>query len=177
MTTDPWAIRQWAFEVVVGNSARKSLFMVLAGLANYETGRCEVKIDTLMRWTELGESTIQRHLTALVGVSLIARRPQYRVDGSQRSTEYLMLAPWIEAWPDGESVDRGSRCEAPVHERDPGASPARPQEHAVANSAVNGESQGVVTSPPQSAVVEGSATLAHARPGSVTFRGRRVPSA
>lgn len=98
---DPWAFSRWAYEMVTGNPNRKAVLMMLATLADHTTGRCEAKVSTIVKATELGERTVRTHLGALEDAGVIDRRPQYRVDGGRRGDEYLLRAPWVDGWPDG----------------------------------------------------------------------------
>lgn len=118
---DPWEFQRWAYGTKVGSPARKSVLMVLATMADANTGRCEPKQATLAEACEMGERTVRGHLKAMEDAGVIARRHQQRVDGSRRSDEFLMLAPWIKEWPDGspiqtaESAARPTGSAAPIH--------------------------------------------------------------
>jgi hypothetical protein len=101
---DPWALQRWAFGTVTGSSTRKALLSMIAMMADAQTGRCEAKQDTLCTGVEAGERAVRDHLKALVEAGLIARRAQFRKDGSRRGDEYLLLAPWVTEWPDGEPL-------------------------------------------------------------------------
>lgn len=105
MTRDPWYFQRWAFEQTTGNAARKAVLSMLATMADSGSGRCEAKIDTLAKGTEVSERTISGHLRALVEAGYIARREQYRVDRGRRADEFLILAPGVTEWPDGQAVN------------------------------------------------------------------------
>jgi hypothetical protein len=47
---------------------------------------------------------------------VIARRHQQRIDGSRRSDEFLMLAPWVTEWPDGTKVQPADSAAGPSGE-------------------------------------------------------------
>jgi hypothetical protein len=99
--TDPWAFQRWAFETKTGSYARKAALVALAVMADASTGRCEAKQETLGQQTELSTRTVRKALKDLEAAGLVARRHQYRADGKRRGDEFLLLAPWIETWPDG----------------------------------------------------------------------------
>lgn len=105
-TPDPWAFQRWAFSLKVGNSVRKAVLSMLSMMADSTTGRCEAKQATLAEGVEAGERAVRGHLRALEEAGVIARRPQRRIDGSRRGDEFLLLAPWITEWPDGETAMR-----------------------------------------------------------------------
>lgn len=104
MTPDPWRFQKWAFETPVGNPVRKAVLSMLAMMADMNTGRCEAKQDTLALGVEVTERAVRGHLKALEGMGLIARRPQFRFDRGRRGDEYLLLAPGVKEWPDGERI-------------------------------------------------------------------------
>lgn len=101
---DPWHLQKWAFAQTVGNPVRKSVLMALAVMADSNTGRCEARQKLLAQWTEAGHATIAKHLKGLEDQGLIARRAQFRHDRGRRSDEYLLLAPGVDEWPDGQPV-------------------------------------------------------------------------
>jgi len=103
---DPWAFQRWAFATTVGNPVRKAVLSMLAMMADSSSGRCEAKQATLAAGVEAGERAVRGHLRALEQAEVIARRPQRRLDGSRRGDEFLLLAPWITEWPDGETIMR-----------------------------------------------------------------------
>jgi DNA-binding transcriptional ArsR family regulator len=98
---DPWAFQRWALDVRTGSAGRKAVLMMLATMADTNTGRCEAKQDTLAKACEAAQRTVRAHLFALEEAGIIARREQRRVDGSRRGDEFLLLAPWVSEWPDG----------------------------------------------------------------------------
>lgn len=100
----PWEFQRWAFERQTGHPTRKALLSMLAMMADAETGRCEAKQTTLAAGIEAGERVVRGHLKALEDAGLIARRPQFRRDRGRRGDEFLLLAPWVTEWPDGEPV-------------------------------------------------------------------------
>jgi hypothetical protein len=110
---DPWAFQRWAFEQQVGSPARKAVLALLAIMADSGTGRCEAKQKTLAQGTEMSVKSVGRHLVELEERGFVARRPQVRVDGGRRSDEYLLLAPWVDSWPDGTPPDRVTRGDDP----------------------------------------------------------------
>lgn len=101
---DPWAFQRWAYETPTGSPLRKSVLASLATMADRQTGRCEARQATIAQNTEMGERTIRRHLTELEEAGLLARRHQYRRNGQRRTDEFLLLAPWVSEWPDGEAL-------------------------------------------------------------------------
>lgn len=78
--------------------------MALATTADMTTARCEAKRATLATWAEVTPDTVSAHLRALAERRLIARREQRRIDGGRRADEFLLLAPWVTEWPDGEPL-------------------------------------------------------------------------
>ena len=104
--TDPWRFQRWAFETKTGNPVRKSVLSMLAMMADATTGRCEAKQDTLAAGVEVTTRAVSNHLRALREMGIIAQRPQFRVDRGRRGDEFLLLAPWVESWPDGQPIDR-----------------------------------------------------------------------
>lgn len=103
---DPWYFQRWAYNQKVGNPIRKSVLTMLAIMADANTGRCEAKQEMLLTAVEAGERAVRNHLVALEQMGLIARRAQFRIDRGRRGDEFLLLAPGIDAWPDGEPVQR-----------------------------------------------------------------------
>lgn len=103
-TPDPWAFQRWAYAQTTGNTGRKAVLLMLSTLADAETGRCEARQATLAKAVEAGERTVRRHLDDLEAAGLIARRAQYRKDGKRRGDEYMLRAPWVTIWPDGEAL-------------------------------------------------------------------------
>lgn len=102
---DPWRFQRWAFDTVTGSSTRKATLSMLAMMADAQTGRCEAKQETLAKGVEASERSVRDHLKALEDAELIARRSQFRKDGSRRGDEYLLRAPWVTEWPDGDPLD------------------------------------------------------------------------
>lgn len=120
--TGPWKFQRWAFETQTGSVARKAVLTALATMADMESGRCEAKQTTIAQWVELGERAVRGHLAALEADGLIARRPQFRRDGRRRGDEYLLLAPGVYEWPDGQPArsaggQNDRRNESSGHER------------------------------------------------------------
>lgn len=101
---DPWAFQRWAFETTTGNSGRKAVLVSLAVMADKSSGRCEAKQETIARQVEAEVRTVRRHLADLEKAGLIARRSQFRIDGRRRGDEFLLLAPWVTEWPDGQAA-------------------------------------------------------------------------
>lgn len=110
---DPWEFQRWAYSVKTGSPARKSVLMVLATMADANTGRCEPKQATLAEACEMSERSVRSHLKAMEDAGLIARRHQQRLDGSRRSDEFLMHAPWVTEWPDGEKIQPAESAAGP----------------------------------------------------------------
>lgn len=106
MTSDPWAFQRWAYQQVTGNPIRKAVLMMLAVMADAQTGRCEAKQTTIAQGVEAGERSVSVHLGKLEAMGLIARRPQFRIDRGRRSDEYLLLMPGVVEWPDGQKIDQ-----------------------------------------------------------------------
>jgi DNA-binding transcriptional ArsR family regulator len=104
--SDPWAFQRWAFKQKTGTAARKAVLSMLATMVDVVAGRCEVKQATIAQGTEMSERRVRDHLAELERRGLIARRSQFRRDGRRRGDEFLLLAPWITEWPDGELVER-----------------------------------------------------------------------
>lgn len=102
---NPWGFQQWAFDTQTGNPARKAVLSMLAMMADSETGRCEAKQCTLAHGAEISERAVRGHLKALEEAGLIARRPQFRRDRGRRGDEFLLLAPGVVEWPDGEPIN------------------------------------------------------------------------
>jgi DNA-binding transcriptional ArsR family regulator len=102
MSGDPWALQRWAFGVETGNSTRKAVLSMLAMMGDASTGRGEVKQITLAKGVETSERSVRLHLKALEDAGVIERRPQYRRDGGRRGDEFLLCAPWVTEWPDGQ---------------------------------------------------------------------------
>ena len=104
MDRDPWYFQRWAFGLKTGGPAPKALMNALAMMADMATGRCEAKVRTLAEGCEMGERTVRTHLAKLEADGYIARRAQYKRDGSRRGDEFLLLAPGITEWPDGDPL-------------------------------------------------------------------------
>lgn len=104
MSSDPWRFQRWAYDTKTGNSARKAVLSMLAMMADMNTGRCEAKQETLAEGCELTDRSVRAHLRSLEEMGLVARRPQWRRDRGRRGDEFLLLAPGVIEWPDGERV-------------------------------------------------------------------------
>lgn len=102
---DPWRWQRWAFQQTTGNPGRKAVLSHLAMMADYNTGRCEAKQATIAHGVEVSERSVRTHLVSLEEAGLIARRAQVRRDRGRRGDEFLLLAPWVTEWPDGERID------------------------------------------------------------------------
>lgn len=128
---DPWAFQRWALEQRAGNSSRKLLLVQLAIMAESNTGTCWPSQRRLAEWCECSERSARLHLRSLEAAGLIDSRPRRRPNGSQTSNEYLLLAPWVTSWPDGEIPRRNAPADPadgsplPGHER-----PATPRDTA-----------------------------------------------
>lgn len=101
MSADPWHLQRWAYGLTTGSAGRKAVLMILATMADPESCRCEAKVPTLVKATEIGERTVRSHLKALEDAGVIARRAQFRTDGGRRGDEFLLRAPGVTEWPDG----------------------------------------------------------------------------
>lgn len=104
MSSDPWEFQRWAFATTTGNPVRKAVLSFLASMADTNTGRCEARQATLAQGVEASERAVRGHLKALEDAGIVARRAQRRRDGSRRGDEFLLLAPWVTEWPDGEPL-------------------------------------------------------------------------
>lgn len=128
--SDPWYFMRWAFEVLAGGPGPKAVLSCLAMMADANTGRCEAKIATIAKGTEIADRTVSKHLRSLADAGLIARREQRRADGGRRGDEFLLLAPSVAEWPDGTPVQDRQGAPAAVAatptQPDAGASP-RPE--------------------------------------------------
>lgn len=102
--TDPWRFQKWAYHTKTGNSSRKAVLSMLAMMADMNTGRCEAKQETLAEGCELTDRSVRAHLRSLEEMGLVARRPQWRRDRGRRGDEFLLLAPGVVEWPDGEHI-------------------------------------------------------------------------
>jgi hypothetical protein len=159
---DPWWLQRWAYGLKVGNPVRKSVLMALAVHASVSTGRCEVKHREVALWTEAGTATVAKHLKGLEEMGLIARRAQFRHDRGRRADEYLLLAPGIFEWPDGQPVPG---LDPPVDAS--GGDPASPGEGQ--GSLAGGSETTNGTAPPSAGI--------SARDRRMKHRGRDVPQA
>lgn len=185
---DPWAFQRWAFAVRTGSPARKAVFSYLAMTAGSETGRCEAKQASIAKAVECSERTVRDHLAGLEAHGLIARRAQFRDDRGRRGDEFLLLAPWVTEWPDGEAVI--NRKNLPVDGRSPGVpEPGAPEDSdtppGVSSSPGKNGLLGTTSSEPLSKESESARDeIEHvevpvarkpvpARP--LTYRGKRVP--
>jgi DNA-binding transcriptional ArsR family regulator len=110
---DPWWLQRWAYETKTGNPGRKAVLSMLATMADSNSARCEGKQDTIAEGVELSVRAVGGHLKVLEEAGLIARRPQFRVDRGRRADEFLLLAPGITAWPDGEAVQSADSSGGP----------------------------------------------------------------
>lgn len=122
---DPWYFNRWAFQQTTGNPARKSVLSMLAMMADCNTGRCEALQETLAIGTECSERAVRGHLKTLEDMGLIARRAQFRRDRGRRGDEFLLLAPGVTEWPDGEPVT--PRQNLPVEQTSTGRMDTPPQ--------------------------------------------------
>lgn len=102
---NPWFFQNWVYGLTVGNPIRKAVLSNLASMADANTGRCEAKQATIAQAVEVSPRSVSGHLKGLEEDGLIARRPQYKRDGSRRGDEFLLLAPGVTEWPDGGPID------------------------------------------------------------------------
>lgn len=137
---DPWHFQRWAWGVTVGNVTGKACLAYLAKCADPSTGRCEAKQTTIAAAIEASPRAVRDHLASLEGLRFIVRRSQRRVDGGRRNDEFLLLAPGVDEWPDGERLP------------DPPADPAGGSDTPPGVSTVPGAPAGDGTPPGVSAV-------------------------
>lgn len=169
--TDPWAFQRWAFSVETGNPVRKAVLSMLAMMADATTGRCEARQGTIARGVEASERAVRGHLKALEDAGVIARREQRRFDGRRRGDEFLLLAPGVVEWPDGEVVelpaDAASEGVDTRHEATETPGTDRPSHPA--GSA--GQELPPLERPPEN----DRSNAREDAPSSMTYRGRKVP--
>lgn len=133
--TDPWAFQRWAFDTETGNPIRKAVLSMLAMMADTNTGRCEALQETIAKGVEASERAVRGHLRSLEEAGTIARREQRYYDGRRRGDEFLLLAPWVDGWPDGTKVE-AKRQEVPPAKRQevpPTPAPDAAQERPLGN--------------------------------------------
>lgn len=165
---DPWAFQRWAFGTTTGNPVRKAVLSYLAMTASAETGRCEAKQGSIAAAVECSERTVREHLAALVEQRLIARRAQYRRDRGRRNDEFLLLAPWVDEWPDGEAVP--PRQDPPTPPAGPGTPPG------VSDSPGKNDHPGTTTSEQPLSERARASERDDDGPKPLSYRGRRVPA-
>ena len=80
----------WAVEQVTGSPMTKSILMALANYANQDGeswyGYAKIAADT-----EMGESTVRKHIERLVELGLVQVEQRLRENGSTRSNRYQLV--------------------------------------------------------------------------------------
>lgn len=79
-----------ALETTVGSPGAKSTLLLLADRACGECGLAWPGVETLMRWSEMGESSVRRALELLRERGLVAVH-RFPKGGRGLSTEYVVL--------------------------------------------------------------------------------------
>lgn len=85
----------WAFKQKVGSAGAKYVLVALARFADSD-GTCYPAQLTLAGVTELGETTVRRHLKYLEDRRLIARTPRWKADGTRDSYLYKLAGAPFE---------------------------------------------------------------------------------
>ncbi len=85
-----WSALDWASKQVTGNPNRKSVLITLANFAD-EENKCFPSIKTIMKITELSESTVKRCLKDLELANFIAKEQRYEtfLGNSKRQTSNM----------------------------------------------------------------------------------------
>lgn len=78
----------WAFDQRGLAPLEKLVLLALADYAHKTTGECWPSIPRVVEDTGLAESTVRKHIAALVERKVIAREQRFRDDGSQTSNLY-----------------------------------------------------------------------------------------
>lgn len=105
MSNDPWYFQRWAREQKLGNPTRKLILTSLAITAESQTGAGFMAQGDLAEFAECSVRTVSDHLKALEAAQLLARRRRFSKAGRRIADGFLLLAPGIAEWPDGEPVD------------------------------------------------------------------------
>jgi len=149
MTRDPWYFQRWAMQTQVGSAIRKLLLTALAVQAETNTGVCHPSQATLAEWCETTDRTIRTHLVAMEHEGLVARRRRHGRNGHRTTDDYLLLAPGVTHWPDGEpALPEDSSARLPEADGAPTGSQASLLPEAAAseqNDQVNGHMGGTTT--------------------------------
>ncbi len=85
----------WAFKQRVGSAGAKYVLVALARFADSD-GTCYPAQLTLAGVTELGETTVRRHLKYLEDCRLITRTPRWKADGTRDSYLYKLAGAPFE---------------------------------------------------------------------------------
>lgn len=86
-----WQWVQWARTQTVGSSGAKAVLNAIATYADWKTGTCKLKQETLSAHTEMGVTTVRAHLSLLDRDGFISRRKR----GAQgmRLADEITLTP------------------------------------------------------------------------------------
>ncbi len=95
----------------------KMVLLALGDCHNNETGQCNPRVKYLAKKAGLAESTVTKHLAALLKDQFIEIQHNYREDGSLTSSDYSLMMLW---------VPHVTPLPGPPHS--PGETPARDQE-------------------------------------------------
>jgi hypothetical protein len=103
-----WAFQHWAYKQRLGNATRKLILGSLATMAESNTGWCCPDQTRLAEYAECSTRTVREHLKHLEDADMIRRRRRFDRGGHRISDQFLVLAPWVNEWPDGEPITRQS---------------------------------------------------------------------
>lgn len=102
----------WAMKQRTGSPAAKLVLAKLADNSN-EEGLCWPSIDLLVEHTELGQSTVYKHLAALEEVGLITSVPNFMRNGVNLKAYQLTIPQEEEQIPPGGKVEKPKKAIPP----------------------------------------------------------------
>lgn len=108
MGIDLWRFQRWSREQKVGNPTRKLILTSLAITAEAQTGSGFMAQADLAEYAECSVRTVSDHLKALEDTRLLRRRKRFSKSGRRIADGFLLLAPGVTSWPDGEPVEAAS---------------------------------------------------------------------
>lgn len=105
--TDLWRFQRWAREQKLGNATRKLILTSLSITAEATSGSGYMSQGDLAEFAECSTRTVSEHLKALEARGLLARRRRFSKAGRRLADGFLLLAPGVTEWPDGDAITTG----------------------------------------------------------------------
>jgi hypothetical protein len=107
MNDDPWYFQRWARKQKLGNATRKLILTSLAITAEATSGSGFASQEDLAGYAECSVRTVSTHLKVLEEDCLISRKKRFSRNGYRLADGFILLAPGVESWPDGDEITTG----------------------------------------------------------------------